>query len=284
MSYIAPLDRKHPGCILFIMDQSSSMDEPFGRGEGGQSKADGVADAMNKMLSTFILACSKEEGIRNYFDVGVIRYCQPSAHTKQIGPAFGGSLAGRPTVPIAELADHPLRIEDREQQMPDGAGGLVTQTVKFPVWFDPTTNGGTPMCEALQYASQVLSSWITEHRHSYPPIVVHITDGEATDGNPEPNAEAIKALATDDGNALLFNCHISSRSGAPCMFPAQEEGLADQYAQRLFRMSSVLPERMRQEAQQRRYEVGDLSRGFVYQADFADLVNFLTIGTQVELR
>src|SRR2546429_2656566 len=34
------------------------------------------------------------------------------------------------------------RIEDRAKKSDDGAGGVMDQTVKFPVWFDPYSKGG----------------------------------------------------------------------------------------------------------------------------------------------
>ena len=71
---------------------------------------------------------------------------------------------------------------------------------------------------------------------------MHITDGESQDGNPIPYADALKSLATDDGNVLLFNCHLSMTAADPFMFPATDEGLPDELAKVLFHMSSVLPE------------------------------------------
>lgn len=284
MSYTKRIDRANPGCLLLPIDLSESMQEQFGGAEGNKSKAACVPEIMNRLLQNLIVKCAATEGVRNYFEVGVIGYNQPEQHKTRIESAFGGALAGRPLVPIAEIANNPLRVEERVMQVPDGAGGVVSKTVKFPIWFEPVAEGGTPMCEALRYTSEVLVPWIAAHPHSYPPIVIHITDGEATDGNPEPYAEAIKKLATDDGNVLLFNCHISSRKGASIMFPEQENRLPDEFAQLLFRMSSMMPEKMRQAAQDQGFTIGEQARGFAFQADFVDLVHFLNIGTEGNLR
>ena len=48
--------------------------------------------------------------------------------------------------------------------MDDGAGGLVDQTVKFPVWFDAVAHGGTPMCAALSRAKDVVTGWLAARR------------------------------------------------------------------------------------------------------------------------
>src|SRR2546422_4517976 len=75
----------------------------------------------------------------------------------------------------------------------DGAGGVMDQTVKFPVWFDPYWKGGTPMCAALKEATEITQTWCQEHPNGFPPIVINITDGEATDGDLVAEARKLTA-------------------------------------------------------------------------------------------
>ncbi|MCI0702726.1 MAG: VWA domain-containing protein, partial [Planctomycetia bacterium] len=49
MPYSAQISRTNPACLLFLIDQSRSMGEPF-VGGGGQTKAAMVADAINRLL------------------------------------------------------------------------------------------------------------------------------------------------------------------------------------------------------------------------------------------
>jgi hypothetical protein len=274
MSYTAEISRTNPSCFLFLIDTSGSMDDPFGGSEASKKNADGVADAINRLLQNLVIKCAKSEGVRDYYEVGVLGY------GSKVGPAFGGPLAGRDLVPISEIADNPARVEERTRKVDDGAGGLVDQTVKFPVWFDPTAKGGTPMCEALKRSESILSAWLAQHQASFPPIVINITDGESTDGDPTEAAESVRNLTTDDGNALLFNVHLSSHRAAPIEFPDAEEALPDQYAKLLFNVSSDLPSYMRSVAQQEGYQVTDGSRGFVFNADMVSVIRFLDIGTR----
>ena len=69
MPYQAEISRDNPTCFLFVIDQSGSMDEIT---ETGRSKAAFVADVLNKTLYTLVTSCTKADGIRSYFDVGVI--------------------------------------------------------------------------------------------------------------------------------------------------------------------------------------------------------------------
>lgn len=274
MTYTAEISRTNPSCFLFLIDQSGSMDDPFGAGDAGKKKADGVADAINRLLQNLVIKCAKSEGVRDYYHVGVLGY------GAKVGPAFSGPLAGKDLVPISEVADHPARVEERSKKVEDGAGGLVDQTVKFPVWFDAVAQGGTPMKGALERAHGVLAGWLAEHPSCFPPIVINISDGESTDGDPSSAAQEVTRLAGDDGNALLFNVHLSSQRAAPVEFPDTEATLPDQYAKLLFHLSSPLPGYMRNVAQQEGYPVTDGTRGFVFNADMVSVVRFLDIGTR----
>jgi hypothetical protein len=274
MPYSAEISRANPSCFLFLIDQSGSMEDPFGGGEATRKKADLVADAINRLLQNLVIKCAKEEGIRDYFYVGVIGYGD------KVGPALGGTLAGKELVSISEIGNQPARIEQRVKKVEDGAGGLVEQPIRFPVWFDPMAHGATPMCQALTLAHEVLGRWLPQHPDSFPPIVINITDGEATDGNPVGAAQTLRNLANNDGSVLLFNIHLSSKGARPIEFPDTTDSLPDQYAKQMFELSSALTPTMRAIAQQEGYATSEASRGFVFNADMVSVIKFLDIGTR----
>ena len=88
MTYQAEISRANPSCFLFLIDQSGSMQDPFGSGESAKKKADSVADAINRLLQNLVIKCAKEEGIRDFFHLCVIGY------GAQVGPAFAGASQG----------------------------------------------------------------------------------------------------------------------------------------------------------------------------------------------
>jgi hypothetical protein len=274
MPYQAEISRANPSLFLFLIDQSGSMEDPWGGSDAGQSKADALATILNRLLTDLVIKCSKDEGVRDYFDIGVITY------GNNVQPGLGGPLAGQTVVPVSKLADAPVRVEDRRQRVSDGAGGLVEQTVKFPVWFDPHAKGGTPMSQALKLGRDVLVDWTAQHPDAFPPIVFNITDGEATDGDPAQHAACLRDLATSDGGTLLFNIHLSGQRGKPVEFADCESDLPDKYARLLFGMSSVLPPHLQDEAKAEGYRVSEATRGFVFNADAVSVIRFLDIGTR----
>lgn len=272
--YSAEISRANPTCFVFLLDQSRSMEERIG-GDGDEQRKDQVvADGINRLLSELAIKCAKEEGVRDYFYVSVIGY------GKSVGPALAGALAERELIPISAIAESPAKLEERTKKVPDGAGGLVEQTVKFPIWVDPVANGGTPMSRAFALAQANVSGWLKDHPDCFPPVVLNLTDGESTDGDPTLPAQSLQSLSSTDGNVLLFNLHVSSDASPAISFPDSDALLPNQYAKTLFNVSSVLPNHMRTYALQQGFSVSGDTRGFVFNADVTSVVQFLDIGTR----
>lgn len=279
--YSAEISRTSPTVFVFLLDQSASMQESFGgaeqRGDAAPSKARVLADTMNRLLQNLVLRCAKEEGIRDYFHVGVIGYgdrVQPL-----ITPAEGVGIAD--LIPISYLADRPLRMEERLREVRDADGSMVQRRVKTPVWFDAQAKNGTPMCQAIDMATASVRTWIDFHPQSFPPVVINITDGEATDGDPLVYARRLRDYATDDGETLLFNIHVSQSDEAAVAFPSSIDEVPEvEYARELFQMSSILPFQMRTAAEHEGYGTDIDTRGFMFNADPVALVRFLDIGTR----
>lgn len=276
MTYSAEIKRSQPACLIFLIDQSYSMGDPIGAPKSepssGQRKADALADAINAFLASLTIRCAAPEGIRDYFHAAVIGY----GNNGLVEPAFGGALSGRELVPLSEIADAPLRVDERAKAGGDGA------PVKSPVWFDAVASQGTPMCSALAKAKALVQQWLGDHPDGFPPIVLNFTDGEATDGDPLPGSTELRDLASNDGPVLLFNLHLSETAGDPIYFPESSSGLPDDFAKQLFEMSSVLPSTFRREAARAGFSVSDVARGFVFNADLSAIVKFLEIGTKVD--
>jgi hypothetical protein len=275
MTYSAEVSRNNPTVFLFVIDRSGSMSELTPE---GLSKAQMLSDVMNRLFSELILKCSKAEGIRDYFEIGVIAYDS----TMGIVNPLPGELIGSWLNPISLFETNTLRLEERMKKKPDGAGGVIEMSIKFPVWFDAVAQGATPMCAALSKAYDILDGWCEDHSTAFPPLLIHITDGQSTDGDPEKIAKNIQQLSTEDGNVLVFNIHLSKQGGHSLMLPSLVNELPDSFAEKLFNMSSKLPEKIVNLARNEGISgVSDESRGFAYQvADIADLLKIIDIGTR----
>jgi hypothetical protein len=200
-----------------------------------------------------------------------------------VGSGFGGALSGGIIHSISAISEKPLRVEERAKKVNDGAGGIIEQKTKFPIWFDPTSSGGTPMRAALTKTLEVVAEWCDAHRASYPPTVLRVTDGQSTDGGPEEVAGGLHQISTDDGSCLLFNLHVTAGDGREIVFPVSDSTLADEYSRMLFRISSPLPGHLAKFAGDKGYSITDGSRGFIFNGDPKCIVDFFEIGTRPKM-
>jgi len=278
MPYEQEIGENRPTCYLFVIDQSGSMDEMTDR---GVSKANFVADVTNKTIQQFITACRVKEGdttrVKNRYDIGILGYGNDS-----IGSGFGHGLSSKIIWPLSDIGNpENYHAEERTVKESDGQGGVIDVPKKFPVWYQPKSSGNTPMRAALTKAAELLVEWCDAHPENYPPTLIHVTDGQSTDGDPEQVATAIRQLHTSDGECLFFNLHVSSTSGETLWFPLSEESLPDTHAKLLFRMSSTIPEKMVQYATAHGIaNVNPNARFFAYKAGIEMIVKFYDIGTR----
>lgn len=236
---------------------------------GSTSKKKFLCDVVNNTIYSLVINSTKADGVRNYFFLSVLGYAGTNVRVLLGDPASG-------VLPIEQVAAQPIRVESRKRKLGDDG----VREVLFPIWVDPQSSGKTPTCLGLRAAKDIISNWVRGHQRSFPPLVLHVTDGHPTDGDPEPLAAELKAVSTMDGEALLFNLHIDGGEGKEAVFPSSERILPNFYAKRLFRMSSLLPETFLRASSVRGIQVDNGSPGLVYNGSIASVVDFFEIGTR----
>lgn len=284
MPYTAEINRSNPTAFIFVIDQSGSMADAMPGSDPPKKKCDAVADSVNNLLRNLSLRCARPDGVRDYFYVGVIGY------GTTVGSAYSGSLAGQELVPLSTLANSPAKVEERTKKTDDGAGGLVEQTVKFPVWFEPKASGGTPMCQALGLTRTWIETWVNLHPTSFPPTVIHITDGESTDSADPAEANRmvgemmseLTSISSEDGAVLLFNVHVSSNAKVrEFAFPSDDSNLPDDYSRMLFAGASLLTDNMHRIANdEHSLGLAPGAKAFTLNGDLTIVVQALDIGTR----
>jgi hypothetical protein len=281
--YQQTFSRQTPGCIVFLVDRSDSMRQPWT--DSGMSLAEGAARAINKILLELCIKSTKEQGapLRCYFYVGIYGYgLRPGTGGEGVESALPGALSTRGIVPLPELADQPLAV--REERSVDAMAGPA----RMPVWIEPEAGFRTPMCEAMATAGAHIYEWATAFPNSFPPIVINMTDGLVTD-SPYQGVDLagwagrLATIGTHDGPALVLNAFLSANRAPITSFPSHAASLPAPGPE-LFAMSSLLPEPMVRNARSAHIDVGPGARGFVFNADLAMLVKFLEIGTRFEVR
>jgi len=274
-TYARPWNTASPGCLIFLIDQSASMRDPFPSDVvgSGRRKSEVVATIFNSFLNELITINTEvrpdaSSEVRRRADICALGY-----EGTTVTSALDGVLANQPFVTLADLQMSPLNIETRKHKEMDDVGGFYEVEIQFPIWIKAKTGAGTPMCAALRCAYDMASQWAINHPNNYPPVVVNLTDGQSTDGDPVSIAQQISQIATNDGNALLFNVHISDIKASQVLYPVSESDLPNnQYATQLFRMSSVIPETSRTALDQLiGHPVPPGARGMIFNGDASSI-------------
>ena len=280
--YSARITRHTPSAFVFMLDLSGSMEEKVNFNGENVSKAVAVAEIINNTLAELVNHCRREEGYRDYLDIAVIGY--GGEQVRSLLPEGNSHPVFRKP---GELAYAPVeRIKTfRERTLPDGK--KVISTTETKAWIKPQALGKTPMFGAFEQAYKLLSEWTRKHADKccFPPVVINISDGEATDAEEHQLlsvSEKLRELRTTDGNVLIINIYIGAEKGKPSvLFPASESDLPDTpYARLLFGMSSPMPEIYRARiAEIHGSPVPEICRGMSYNASMTDLISFLNIGS-----
>ena len=289
MTYSAEISRLNPGCFLFLVVECFGMPAPLG-GQKVLSKGQAAADAVNRIVDTLSQRCSSGMDVRDYFHIGILGFTTKGKLRMGGEPVINSHLPGttpdQPFLSISRVVEV-AEIEERQVKENYGEGEIVEVTRRMPVWLRPKggllAGGWDPLCGILRFVRRPLTEWIGQHPDSYPPTIIIICDGYFTDGDPEPVAERIKKLRTNDGNVLLFTVHLSGSNASPILFPSRETSvpnLRDGDSKQMFRLASVLPEGSRLQAAGLGFPVDENSRGFVLNADAVALAQFLDIGTR----
>lgn len=265
--YQEQLSSAKPGFILIMIDQSASMSDKYANSD----KADFAAKAVNRVIGEIITACSSGNEIKDRCFVAVVGY--------------GASINILFLDKASELAKNP-NTTTLKRKVSDGAGGLVEVDEVMRVFVKPTASNGTPMAEAFKQAYTGVEKFISNHRDSFPPVVINITDGEPNDSNAATTeAKKLAQLKTSDGNVIVLNAHISNASAGKIELPSDNAGFSNnKFANFLFDISSVLPDPLAESAKNAGFNVQPNARGFIFNADAEALIKLLQFGSQGALR
>ena len=265
--YSELLSRAKPGLIIIMIDQSTSMSDPY----GNSTKADFAAKAVNRVIAEIITACTSGDEIKDRCYVAVIGY----------GARVNTSFLEK----VSDLAKKTDTIT-LKKKVSDGAGGLVEVDEIVRVFVTPTARGGTPMAQAFAEAYVGASKFVRGYSDSFPPIVINITDGEPDSFDRAiTEVHKLRQLKTADGNVIILNAHISTASAGKYELPNSDTAFSgNKFAKFLFGISSVLPETLAQKAQDVGFNVQPDARGFVFNADAETLIKILNFGSLGALR
>lgn len=274
--YTAQITRQNPTAFIFLLDQSGSMNDTMEWRGQNSTKAEVATMVINNILGDLLNRALDGNDTKHYFDLCVIGYGGVSG--KEANFLWQGALDGKTWINTSEL-----RSNKNTDYTKLTASGKRKTTHG---WIANKSNSLTPMKDAMEKAYVLLKDWIVEHKDndSFPPAVINITDGEATDA--EPNelimlSNKIKDLHTTDGNVLFFNININNSSDNSVLFPSERAELPnDENAETLFNMSSEMPKAFKREiANIKQIDAQKSYYAMAFNANASELIQFMNIGT-----
>jgi uncharacterized protein YegL len=209
MPYNTVATGKTPALIIYLLDISGSMNDSL----DGIPKIDHVNQAIERLL---------------------VRMVQRSAKGEVISPRYRLSMIAYSDSPIDILGG--IRTIDEIVQL-----GKPTLSA---------TNS-TNTAAAFDLARDILRGEIAQMDRSTvcpAPMICHLTDGQFTGADPEPIARDIMQMETPDGPVLVENIYVGPDLTAHPIYQVESwrgvmdvNELNDQYARKLFNISSPLP-------------------------------------------
>src|SRR6185437_15013825 len=178
--YTRRFSRRHPGLFVFLLDQSRSMSEPvIGM---NCSKADFAATALNELIYAMLDQTPIDEDTgdrRKYIYISAFGYSDeivslltPDGTPIDL-PLLGKRALGQTTVA-------------RDIYISDTGTLQSVQEATRPYWIKPAWVNATQMDKAFLRARDVVRGWLQSppepgqapREQGFPPIIIHITDGE----------------------------------------------------------------------------------------------------------
>jgi len=276
--------------MVILIDQSSSMSELFFSADGEDySIAHTAKHITDKCLFEILSTCISGNEIRPYVDLAIIGY--------------GTSIrSATPKIPMEQLPFSVTKLQQsyiRKNEIDDSTIGDFSKP-RYE-WVEEISSGSTSMLAALQKAKEITEKWIANHRNSFPPIVLNITDGMATDDlelldrfqhgslgdlsslDLVTIVKEIQKLTTTDGNVLLCNAHVSPDEMSQITYPTNTQNIENPLAELMFEMSSIIPDTLLEAGVEMGLPIQSGSRFFLYNAEVTSLLNFLRFGTSAAM-
>lgn len=277
--YTKPITRIHPTAFVVLIDRSGSMKERIVFAGTEMTKSRAVTLIAGSFIDELMYRARREGGVYDYYDIAVLGYSGDGVRSLV-------SPDGEFTTP-SRLASAGVKREKivRERLLPSGRS--VVAVTEHNVWFREKAAGVTPMCGALREGLSLVGWWCRQKRNrgSYPPTVINITDGEASDGTGDDVraiAEKIRTTGTSDGHTILMNINLAraNEGTPPVLFPSSLSELPDhRYARLLWDISSEMPESLHDVISTMRPGAAPPFRAMGWGSDIGGVAAMMNIGS-----
>ena len=194
-------------------------------------------------------------------DIAVLVYGTKDGQVEVLSPIMRGAKTIG-WAPNNSLEERAIRIEETEEQIPNGAGGLLTIPRKNMIFLDHTATEKSDPRPVFKQAVTMISTWQASHTNATaPPLVLHLTSGSWDNTMIE---EASKNLEETDAEIILYH-HVATEQPHPSTaYPDSETGLEQPSLAAAWHCTSVLSNA----SSDNRTNISASSRGMVVNGKF----------------
>ena len=235
--------RANPGLIVFLIDQSKSMEDPW---SGGKTLAEQTALSINRSIHEMGLRFTAGEKIKDSANIVMIGYggTKDSMEVELLRAGSIKTLCTDGTIPVQHL----------KQMIPDGAGGTITIDLELKQFVTPKAVWKKPMGSAFAIASALVYEWtirgketldedgnsITRDNSLDPvPLIINISNGEPIycEADVRKYANEIMNINSPDGNPLIVNI-LTTANVSDCIFLPTAKELDELQGRKIIKDSS----------------------------------------------
>ncbi len=204
------------GCLICLIQASDSMRDTAYTGPLA-TKIAAAQRTVDRLINDLVRFAGEPAIDSTCFELGVLAYSTKADGKQRLRPLLPGSGPDRLLVPLRELA------------------GSITASDgnRRPVRIEVKPSGNAPAHAALVYTSRLLARWTAEHPGAAPPIIVHCTDGDTSDG---PIGGDVAALNDLIPGVVMVHCLFRRGATSSAFVPVPESPCGDLWA-----MSSPYP-------------------------------------------
>lgn len=238
--YINGFSIKHPGLIVFLVDQSISTELTV----SGKNYSLGqmVSDAINGIMNMFLYENARisdegKEYIKNSTFFSIIGYGKKWNSADILLHEWIGDIC-KPFVPIKYLFKTELKQKWNNETF-------------FVEVYTPPIEGGMSqmgMGSAFSLSKHIVEDWVKCHNdfRDPAPCIINITDGFSTDIDDNLDlicrTNDIMSLCIPDGNPIIFNIHITAfpDDTSTIVFPQDSQLSSEELYKLLYDSSSTI--------------------------------------------
>jgi hypothetical protein len=205
------------GCLVCLVQASDSMRQTAFAGPVATKIAAAIR-FVDRLMEDLVGPAEGPSADPRRFEVGVLAYGTRPDGRPRVRTLLRGSRSNRPLVALSQLAESATARDGTPRFLRD----------------ETEPEGGAPARLAVASAHRLLARWAAEHPGAVPPIVVHCTDGETSDG---PIGGDVTALTGAIPGTFIIHCLFRRGLAPSALVPAPETPCGELWA-----MSSPYPD------------------------------------------